>query len=435
MSDTALEVEGMGKRYRIGRKLAYRTLRESLTDAAKLPLRALRTALRRPGAAPQRDSIFWALRDVSFDLQQGEVLGVIGRNGAGKSTLLKLLSRITEPTEGSARVYGRVGSLLEVGTGFHKELSGRDNIYLNASILGMKRSEVRRKFDEIVDFSGVGTFLDTPVKHYSSGIYMRLAFSVAAHLDPEILIVDEVLAVGDASFQKKCLGKMGQVAKDGRTVLFVSHNMTAVQGLCKSVLWLDAGRVVQRGPTADVLREYLTSAAATDTVPLAERKDRDGDGSVRIRSIDVGPREPGGVVHAGGQLRVTISYASKDGRPIHRPRFYVEIHDATGVGIYLLDSQVVGGFPEILPASGSVTCVTDTLRITPGRCYVNVGISKGGAFADWVDYAATFDVEADDFSGTGRLPERSWVLCAIPQTWAPDANEAGGTGSPAVPAA
>src|SRR5437870_2274772 len=233
MSEIALKVEGLGKRYRIGaNQQAYKTLKEKLTQTASTPFRALKSLAGRNGHYSIRKSkseTIWALKDVSFEVKYGEVVGIIGRNGAGKSTLLKILSRITDPTEGYADIHGRVGSLLEVGTGFQPELTGRENIFLNGSILGMKRAEIKKKFDEMVDFAEIEKFIDTPVKHYSSGMYVRLAFAVAAHLEPEILLVDEVLAVGDAAFQKKCLGKMGDVAKEGRTVLFVSHNMAAIE--------------------------------------------------------------------------------------------------------------------------------------------------------------------------------------------------------------
>jgi lipopolysaccharide transport system ATP-binding protein len=252
MSDVAVRVEGIGKQYRLGAAAGpgYRTFRDALAGALTRPFRR--------GGAGGRGEPFWALKDVSFEVRRGEVVGIIGRNGAGKSTLLKILSRITEPTEGEADIHGRVGSLLEVGTGFHPELTGRENVYLNGAILGMKRAEITRKFDEIVAFAEVEKFIDTPVKHYSSGMYMRLAFAVAAHLEPEILVVDEVLAVGDAEFQNKCLGKMGDVARSGRTVIFVSHNMAAIQRLCTHGLLLENGQVKSAGCTAHAIRDYLT---------------------------------------------------------------------------------------------------------------------------------------------------------------------------------
>jgi lipopolysaccharide transport system ATP-binding protein len=252
-----IHVENLGKRYRIGMaRLQYQTLSEKITDALSAPLRAIRRV-----QVPKTDGAdtIWALRDVSFEVEQGQVLGIIGRNGAGKSTLLKVLSRITEPTTGSVMIRGRVGSLLEVGTGFHPELTGRENIFLNGAILGMKRIEIERKFDEIVDFSEVEQFIDTPVKRYSSGMYLRLAFAVAAHLEPEILVVDEVLAVGDAEFQKKCLGKMGDVARQGRTVLFVSHNMSAVLRLTQESIVLEKGRLTLRAPSPQAVDHYLSA--------------------------------------------------------------------------------------------------------------------------------------------------------------------------------
>jgi lipopolysaccharide transport system ATP-binding protein len=255
MAETAIRAEHLSKQYRIGGPQAsYKTLREALVSATKAPGKWLRRG--RDGA-----NTFWALDDVSFEIKQGEAIGIIGRNGAGKSTLLKILSRITRPTRGRVDLFGRVSALLEVGTGFHGELSGRENIFLNGAILGMQRGEITRKFDQIVDFADVERFLDTPVKFYSSGMYVRLAFAVAAHLEPEILVVDEVLAVGDAEFQKKCLNKMGSAASEGRTVIFVSHNMSAIQDLCRSAYWLDKGRLVFSGGARETVAAYLSKHA------------------------------------------------------------------------------------------------------------------------------------------------------------------------------
>jgi lipopolysaccharide transport system ATP-binding protein len=260
MAAPIISIRNLGKRYRLGDALVHDTLRDHLMHAARSVKGWFQSSAGKE-ASPGRPEDFWALKDVSFDVQRGEVLGIIGRNGAGKSTLLKILSQITEPTEGEIRVKGRIASLLEVGTGFHPELSGRENIFLNGAILGMSRREILRRFDEIVEFAEVGKFLDTPVKRYSSGMYVRLAFAVAAHLEPEILVVDEVLAVGDAQFQKKCLGRMKQVGSEGRTVFFVSHNMAAVNGLCQRVVWLDQGRLQQDGATEQITTNYLTSGA------------------------------------------------------------------------------------------------------------------------------------------------------------------------------
>jgi homopolymeric O-antigen transport system ATP-binding protein len=283
-----IKVDKLSKQYRIGdgQQAAYSTAREALMSAIRSPFKALRSNGNNESAK------IWAVRDVSFEVKPGEVVGIIGRNGAGKSTLLKVLSRITEPTSGRVELYGRVGSLLEVGTGFHSELTGRENIYLNGSILGMSRQEVEAQFDEMVSFSEIGKFIDTPVKRYSSGMYLRLAFAVAAHLEPEILIVDEVLAVGDAAFQKKCVGKMSAVAREGRTVLFVSHNMTAVQSLCQRAIWLNEGRVLQDGSADQVVSNYLTHSFS----PLAEQVWDDvltapGNEQVRIHKAAVRPLE------------------------------------------------------------------------------------------------------------------------------------------------
>jgi lipopolysaccharide transport system ATP-binding protein len=275
----AIKVEDLGKRYKIGTaptKFQYRMLRDVIVDTAMAPVRWARALANKQPLLDDRPDYIWALRDVSFDLEEGRVLGIVGRNGAGKSTLLKVLSRVTEPTLGTVTVRGRVGSLLEVGTGFHPELTGRENIYMNGAILGMKRTEIDSKFDEIVAFSEVEQFIDTPVKRYSSGMYLRLAFAVAAHLEPEILVVDEVLAVGDAEFQKKCIGKMGDVARQGRTVLFVSHNMSAILRLTEEAIVLDKGRLLMRGPTQEAVDFYLSSGQAqagervweADEVPL-----------------------------------------------------------------------------------------------------------------------------------------------------------------------
>lgn len=313
MGDTAIRVENLGKMYRIGGpQERYQTFRDAVTRAAGAPFRRARDLMRGQayGAAGLKEEI-WALKDLSFEVKHGEVVGIIGRNGAGKSTLLKILSRITEPTTGYVDIYGRVGALLEVGTGFHPELTGRENIFLNGAILGMSREEIRRKFDEIVSFAGVEKFIDTPVKHYSSGMGLRLGFAVAAHLEPEILIVDEVLAVGDAEFQKKSMGKMSEVAGQGRTVLFVSHNMAAVQAMCTRAIWLNHGQVVEQGNTDQIVSSYLNHAVESSTdqfYPNIEQAP--GNDRIRVRRVRVVPSEgdPAEPISMVTPLRLEFEY-------------------------------------------------------------------------------------------------------------------------------
>ena len=318
MTDTMIKVEGLGKRYELGaEQAAYSTLRESLTEA-------LRAA--RHGRSRRETETIWALRDVGFEVERGEVVALVGGNGAGKSTLLKILSRITEPTEGRALLFGRVGSLLEVGTGFHPELTGRENIQLSGAILGMSREEIKQKFDEIVEFAEVEKFIDTPVKRYSSGMYMRLAFAVAAHLEPEILLVDEVLAVGDAAFQKKCLGKMSEVAQHGRTVLFVSHNMTAVSQLCPRAIMLKGGRVARDGRTSEVVAEYLRSGGGGE-VRWEDPSEAPGNSRARLHAVrTVSKGEVAADVDIDQEVRVEVEFWS-----------YVPGARNLCVTIYLLD--------------------------------------------------------------------------------------------------
>jgi lipopolysaccharide transport system ATP-binding protein len=312
----AISVDRVAKRYRLGARVnPYGTLRESVVGNFTRSIRSVQDTLKRERKAGDRESReFWALRDVSFEVRQGEVIGVIGRNGAGKSTLLKLLSEITEPTQGSIRIWGRTASLLEVGTGFHPELTGRENIYLNGAVLGMSRAEITKKFDEIVDFAGVGKFIDTQVKHFSSGMYLRLAFSVAAHLEPEILLVDEVLAVGDAQFQKKCLGKMEGVARAGRTVLLVSHNMSAIKQLCSRTLFLEGGRLKLDAKTDQAIKAYLQSVEASGSaVDLSRYENPYGHGEVEVLTFAlVDPVAPSFTAPWDRPLRIRIRIRIKE---------------------------------------------------------------------------------------------------------------------------
>ena len=405
-----IELQGISKKYRLGRIGS-----TSIRDSVERTWNRLR---RGNGNSKAARGDFWALRDLSFTIQPGETVGLIGQNGAGKSTLLKILSRITEPTRGEAILRGRPASLLEVGTGFHPDLSGRENIFLNGAILGMRTHEIRKKFDEIVAFSEVEQFIDTPVKRYSSGMYVRLAFAVAAHLEPEILLVDEVLAVGDAAFQKKCLGKMGDVARQGRTVLFVSHNMASILALCERVILLKDGTMLGNGPTQEIVRDYLKSTIAEEIVVLDQRTDREGDGSARFLSCKVESVESGHFISSSSRMKFTLAYQSD--RPLKHVRFLVTIYDYTNTGIYLFDSDAVGGIPETLPATGTVTCTTEPINLTPGRCYISLALFRGAAIADHVEQAASFDVEADEFFRTGRMPPREWVLCLLQHQWSFD---------------
>ncbi len=335
MSAVTIRVEGLGKQYRIGRiREPYKSLREVVTRATVKPFQWMWSRLsggERSGNAG--DDAIWAMRDVSFEVKRGEVLGVIGRNGAGKSTLLKVLSRITEPTEGRADISGRIGSLLEVGTGFHPELTGRENIYLSGSILGMRKAEINRKFDEIVAFAEVERFIDTMVKRYSSGMYLRLAFAVAAHLDPEILLVDEVLAVGDAAFQNKCLGKMGSVAGAGRTVLFVSHNMGAIARLCPRALWLDGGRLREDGPAATVVHNYQTEvrSATGKWSRIGEDLENREFAFTAVRTLDQ-HRHPRDLFAADEEIVLEICYVVN--RELSACAIAVRVYNFEGVVVF-----------------------------------------------------------------------------------------------------
>ncbi|MBO9309976.1 MAG: ATP-binding cassette domain-containing protein [Chloroflexi bacterium] len=330
MGDLALRVDGLGKQYRIGkREAAYRTFRDALADAFSAPFRRVAGLLRgNAAAAADLSETIWALRDVSFEVKKGEVVGIIGRNGAGKSTLLKILASITEPSEGEVQLYGRVGALLEVGTGFHFELTGRENIYLNGAILGMSRAEIKRKFDEIVAFAEVEKFIDTPIKHYSSGMVLRLGFAVAAHLEPEILIVDEVLAVGDAAFQRKCLGKMNEVAGEGRTVLFVSHDMAAVRKLCTRAVLFEQGKQVLFGEVDEVIDSYLKAQSnASSVIELPAGDPESPAYGTRIEFRD-----------SAGQLRSEFRIGEQWQVVLHFNVRRAVKHLIAAVGLMLLDS-------------------------------------------------------------------------------------------------
>lgn len=403
MGDIAISVEGLGKRYRIAHQRdPYGRLSETLAGAFRAPFDRLR------GRPRETREWFWALQDVSFDVRQGDVLGVIGRNGAGKSTLLKILSRITEPSLGSARLQGRVGSLLEVGTGFHPELTGRENIFLSGAVLGMRRAELERQFDEIAAFSGVERFLDTPVKRYSSGMQVRLGFSVAAHLRSDILVVDEVLAVGDAEFQRKCLAKMEDASQQGRTVLFVSHNMTAIQALCSSGLLLDGGRVASSGPVTEVIGAYLAESERLVSNDVAERRDRQGNGEMRIIAIEADLR-------TGSASTLKLSYRGRG--ELRNVVISVGIFTVRGEGALFVSNQTSGDTLSGLPSEGTLVCEFDKAGLLPGRYTLNAHCTVNGVVADWVIDAAAVEVSEGDYYGTGRLPPIGYGSLAVPYRW------------------
>ncbi|PZV27801.1 MAG: ABC transporter ATP-binding protein [Snowella sp.] len=418
MSDTIIQVENLSKKYIIGHQQQgrYTALRDVLANSTKSLLKNIHNPKFKAHNSQKED--FWALKDVSFEIKQGDRVGIIGRNGAGKSTLLKILSRIVEPTTGRIGMKGRVSSLLEVGTGFHPELTGRENIYLNGAVLGMSKKEITRKFDEIVVFSEVEKFLDTPVKRYSSGMYVRLAFAVAAHLEPEILILDEVLAVGDTEFRKKCLGKMEDVSKEGRTVLFVSHDMVSIRSLCNQAYLLSSGQITAYGAADKVIDHYLESTknSMLNEVPLEKRTDRSGDGSVRIISFQIEDADGKPVISSNSRLKLTIGYSSDNS--IIRPQFSATIYDYDReIGIISLHSGFAEGLPNKIPNAGYITCVTEPLCITPGRCYINLSILNAGVIADAIQYAMYFDIESSDIYGTAKIQDRAWVICTRYQKW------------------
>ena len=395
----AIRVENLSKQYRIGTRGALRNLTESITESASAVWRGLTGRARGGDGA----DAFWALKDVSFEAQPGEVVGIIGRNGAGKSTLLKILSRIAEPTSGRAVVRGRMGSLLEVGTGFHPELTGRENIYLNGSILGMSRGEIERKFDDIVAFSEIEQFLDTPVKRYSSGMYVRLAFAVAAHLDPEILLVDEVLAVGDVAFQKRCLGKMGEVVREGRTVLLISHQMAAIESVCTQGIVLDRGRVIFNGRTTEAIQIFSREVATrVDQIDLVDVH-RTGNGVLRLTSFWLEDEHHVQVQSACSGKPLTLAFGYDAARSSDvRMDLGFSVHTPLGQTLAVLYSEYQGKTFAGLRSRGVVRFTIPRLSFSPGTYYIGVRILANGFEADWPrDFVGRFDVDSGDFYGQG----------------------------------
>jgi lipopolysaccharide transport system ATP-binding protein len=414
-NDIAIRVENLSKRYRIGasHKQA-NTLRETLGNLAASPFDYLRSTLR----GPSEDEIIWALKDVSFEVKQGEVVGIIGRNGAGTSTLLKILSRITEPTEGWANIHGRVGSLLEVGTGFHPELTGRENIYLNGAILGMTKAEIDRKFDEIVAFAEIEKFMDTPVKRYSSGMYVRLAFAVAAHLEPEILLVDEVLAVGDAAFQKKCLGKMGDVAREGRTVLFVSHNMLAIRGLTKRCLLLDEGRIRCEGDVNMVVEHYLTQGMGEmpNEIDTSNWDRPEGLGTdLKVTRVCLHSSEGQARVLAGAPLVAEMEIEVK--QPVEDAVYGFSVFSSEGIRLFMCTNAKDMGQPysRLEPGRYRIRGTVDRTPLPPGRYRLDIGVRCDRKGLDWLRDLMLFEVVESDV-GSPWFKGQDGLFCQ-PSRW------------------
>lgn len=428
MGDVAIRVEGLSKQYRIGGKQErYKTLRDTLTDAFSSPFRRAAQLVRGQayGAANLNETI-WALKDVSFEVKKGEVVGIIGRNGAGKSTLLKILSRITESTSGYVEVFGRIGALLEVGTGFHPELTGRENIYLNGAILGMTRQEIDRKFDEIVDFAGVEKFIDTPVKHYSSGMALRLGFAVAAHLEPEILIVDEVLAVGDAAFQNKCLGKMSDVASSGRTVLFVSHNMAAVRSLCERSILLRSGTIHFEGATEETIRAYLNGSTDTATSSCCDTRsstNRSGIGGGQIVRIGCCDEfgTPTSVIGIGQPFSIWADIEIHN--PIRALVFGIELKTRDGIGVLNLrsDSQKITLGSHLPSTRVRIKVIVPGLPLYPDIYVIEPWFADQlGKRIDHVHQCLQLSLEAQGHFASEQLIQHGKGLILADALWAVD---------------
>lgn len=421
MSDVVIHVENLGKRYRIGERERYLALRDILARAVAAPARLFRP--RKPAPPNGDPTHIWALKDVSFEVRQGEVLGIIGRNGAGKTTLLKILAQVTRPTEGRARLKGRVGSLLEVGTGFHPELTGRENVYLSGAILGMGKKEIERKFDEIIAFAEVDRFLDTPLKHYSSGMQMRLAFAVAAHLEPEILLVDEVLAVGDAAFQKKCMGKMRDVAKRGRTVLFVSHNMAATRTLCSRGCVITKGEIEYSGSMNDCIDRYLIGAskelpASLDTLHLARPSPEKEDETLRISRVLIGSDSSCAVVYTGQPFTVVLDFRTSSSLQEVLAGFAV--HSSDGGRLFICNSNDTHGpFRTLAAGYYSIRCTVRVNPLNPGLYTLHVGARCGSKSLDYLPNVMTFRVESADVLESTWLDMRNDGAVRVEHFWDP----------------
>ena len=404
----AIRVAELSKAYRIGELHRRATFRETLTYFIKHPFSS------RP------HETFWALKNVSFEISKGEVVGIVGCNGAGKSTLLKVLSRITTPTSGVSDVAGRVGSLLEVGTGFHPELTGRENILLNGSILGMTRQEIRQRIDPIIEFAGVERFIDTPIKRYSSGMRLRLGFSVAAHLEVDVLLIDEVLAVGDGEFQKKCLKAMENMHQRGRTVIFVSHNMAAVENLCPRTIWIDKGQVRRDGASQEVISEYMTSFSRIQgtTVDLRHVEERSGSGEIiytEIRFLGT-DRRPKETLRSGDEVIIRLGYQAF--KHVVSPSFGVEIYTEMGIKVTSMNTWSSGfDVAGIQPGEGHVELEIHSLNLIPGRYYLTLWLDRVGQSFDRLENCSSVDIESSDVFASGRSMDRRFGLTFFPVRW------------------
>lgn len=411
-NNIAIRIRNLGKKYTIsGSREKYLTFRDAIVNSLKVPFN------RNNPESLSKD--FWALKDVSFDVEQGDVVGIIGRNGAGKSTLLKILSRITTPTEGTVELHGRVGSLLEVGTGFHPEMTGRENIYLNGSILGMKKIEIEDKFNAIVKFAEIDKFIDTPVKRYSSGMYVRLAFAVAAHLEPEILVVDEVLAVGDAGFQKKCLGKMGDVAKEGRTILFVSHNMAAVQNLCNKGILLNEGIISFQGEIEKTVNQYMQKITEVKLLDLQNRVDRKGNQILKFTKVTLFNENNEEIEYATSGQNLILRFYYTSEQKFKNANVLVAFNVRTNTGYLLTNLNSRDNGNEIMDIfeEGFFECVWSKFNLRSGIYDCTLFCSINHEIVDWMQSAFTIKVEDGDYYQTGKIFERSGGDILVPQSW------------------
>ncbi len=411
-----IKVENLGKKYKLGtRRAAYATLRETFSNMARAPQKLLSRS------TPDEEKWFWALRGVDFEVAPGEIVGIIGRNGAGKSTLLKILARVTEPTEGRVELYGRANSLLEVGTGFHQELTGRENIFVNGAILGLRNSEIKRLFDEIVAFAEIDKFLDTTVKHYSSGMYMRLAFSVAAHLNPDILVIDEVLSVGDVQFQKKCLGKVEDIARAGRTVLFVSHNMAAVEHLCRRGIVLEQGRVIFTGDQTSAIARYMESVSKNIGIEMTDRTDRSGSGEVRVTAIEIKDLQGNPLynVMSGQDIDIYFYFETAPGFKAANVTAGFMVRTHLDVPVFLQHNRLTGDNWDDLPRRGAFVCRIEKLPLPPANYRFGFSVMRGGdeEYLDRIDDASDLLVIEGDFYGSGEVPPASHGCCLVDAAW------------------